>query len=179
MKPEKIYEYLTIIRDGTEHGHEVCKAVMHYVILVLSRFLMMMVNYHIFKQDLDSVTSDYENFNNNFYELLEVFKSVTGEEFIAGDIPDLNQLQVNAKKPYYGELNQEMIDFLNNNGLASLKSIFEREELSFEDLKTMDDTELKNIGVEKHKQRKTLIKAAIEISVKVEAGNKWNERFGQ
>ena len=45
---------------------------------------MMMVAYHIHKGDLDAVEEDYDKFNTDFYQLIQDFSQVTGEEFKSG-----------------------------------------------------------------------------------------------
>ena len=44
----------------------------------------MIVAYHIHKGDLDAVEEDYDKFNKDFYQLIQDFSKVTGEEFRSG-----------------------------------------------------------------------------------------------
>ena len=67
-----------------ESGADTCRTTLNYIIVVLGKYLMMMVAYHIHKGDLDAVEEDYDKFNTDFYQLIQDFSQVTGEEFRSG-----------------------------------------------------------------------------------------------
>ena len=76
-----------------------CTVVFHYVIVVIGKYLQMMVAYHVYNEELDGVTDEFNRFNQNYEKLVSSFTDVTGLEFKAGDIPNLeivmNELQRN------------------------------------------------------------------------------------
>ena len=135
-----------------------CHEVMHYIIILMGKYLQMMVAFHIHKKDPDSVAQDFTLFNTNFEKLLVTFKCVTGEDFIPGDIPnvDLNS-DKDDKSEQIGGVSQEIELFLEKIGLICLRDIFEQEELTIEDLLKMNKTDLKDIGINQLKQRKTIL----------------------
>ena len=82
MNPGKIQEYMIILKRA--FGADTCRTTLNYIIVVLGKYLMMMVAYHIHKGDLDAVEEDYDKFNKEFYQLIQDFSQVTGEEFKSG-----------------------------------------------------------------------------------------------
>ena len=82
LKPEKIKEYIKIV--NSQFGADTCRTTLNYIIVVLGKYLMMMVAYHIYKGDLDAVEEDYDKFNTDFYQMIQDFSIVTGEEFKSG-----------------------------------------------------------------------------------------------
>ena len=82
LNPGKIQEYMIILKRAL--GADTCRTTLNYIIVVLGKYLMMMVAYHIHKGDLDAVEEDYDKFNTDFYQLIQDFSQVTGEEFKSG-----------------------------------------------------------------------------------------------
>ena len=71
-------------------GPEMCCMVVHYIIIVLAKYLQMMVAYHIHRKQPESVANDFKRFNQSYEKLLLDFTDVTGEIFKPGNISDLN-----------------------------------------------------------------------------------------
>ena len=65
-------------------GADTCRTTLNYIIVVLGKYLMMAVAWSIHKGNLDGVEEDFAKFNNNFYQLVQDFSKVTGEEFMSG-----------------------------------------------------------------------------------------------
>jgi hypothetical protein len=78
LKPGKIREYMMIL--NSESGADTCRTTLNYIIVVLAKYLQMVVAYHIHIGDLDAVEEDFATFNSNFYQLVQDFSKVTGEE---------------------------------------------------------------------------------------------------
>merc|ERR1711887_260731 len=51
LKAEKIGEYLKVIKKNS--NNDMCQVVMHYIIIVLSKYLLMMAACHIDKDETD------------------------------------------------------------------------------------------------------------------------------
>ena len=74
--PQRIKEYLMIIylENG---GLAMCQNVLDYFIVVLSKYLQMMVSYHIYKEDLVKVAHNFEQFNQLYESFCTIFMEVT------------------------------------------------------------------------------------------------------
>ena len=75
---------MIILYQNSESGADTCRTTLNYIIVVLGKYLQMIVAYHINKGDLDVVEEDFNKFNSNFYQLVQDFSKVTGEEFMPG-----------------------------------------------------------------------------------------------
>ena len=75
---------MLILYQNSESGADTCRTTLNYIIVVLGKYLQMIVAYHINKGDLDVVEEDFAKFNSNFYQLVQDFSKVTGEEFMSG-----------------------------------------------------------------------------------------------
>ena len=64
LNPMRIREYLEIIKNSS--GTEMCTVVFHYVIVVIGKYLQMMVAYRVHNEELDSVTDEFNHFNQNY-----------------------------------------------------------------------------------------------------------------
>merc|ERR1719427_1164968 len=91
LDPERIKEYLSMVMPHS--GVETCRAILHYVIIVLAKYLQIMVAYHIHIEDADSVQQDFEIFNLSFQQITQNYQLVTGEEFMPGDIPQISEIK--------------------------------------------------------------------------------------
>ena len=69
---------------NSEFGADTCRTTLNYIIVVLGKYLLMAVAWSIHKGNLDGVEEDFAKFNNNFYQLVQDFSKVTGEEFMSG-----------------------------------------------------------------------------------------------
>ena len=69
---------------NSEFGADTCRTTLNYIIVVLGKYLLMAVAYHIHKGELDVVEEEFAKFNSNFYQLVQDFSKVTGEEFMSG-----------------------------------------------------------------------------------------------
>ena len=172
LNPMRIREYLEIIKNSS--GTEMCTVVFHYVIVVIGKYLQMMVAYHVYNEELDGVTDEFNRFNQNYEKLVSCFTDVTGLEFKAGDIPNPNSFEskigpmetkLKLENESLGatpiEIDPEVMSFLRNLNLTELSGIFKREQLTVEDILDMNNQDLQLIGVEKHKQRKAILQVII------------------
>ena len=158
LNPKRIREYLEIIKDTS--GADMCCVVFHYIIVVLGKYLQMMVAYHIHKEDPDRVTKEFEFFNSNYEQLVFDFTDLTGLEFIPGNIPNPNVMKTKLKEslPKPVKLDPKIVTFLENLKLGELKKIFEKEELTMEELLEFSGDDLKEIGIRLIKHRKAILK---------------------
>ena len=78
LKPEKIEEYLRIIKN--HHGPDMCQEMFNYILVVKSKYLQIMTIYYIHKKDIDRVTCNFERFNEHYFELQERMNKVLAEE---------------------------------------------------------------------------------------------------
>jgi hypothetical protein len=162
LAPKRIKEYMKIIHQ--EQGPAMCQVAMEYVIIVLGKYLQMMVAYSIFKEDPARVTTLFEQFNEKYTKLCEVFQEVTHEGFKPGQ-------QVVAKKPVapvkptqraMPELGvsskdrEQLQSFLERNSLLELQDVFLKKGVTLEDVLQMDDKEMEAIGIKAYKIRKQL-----------------------
>ena len=67
LKPEKIEEYLRIIKN--HKGAEMCHQMFNYILVVKSKYLQIMTVYYIHKNDVPRVTANFERFNEHYFEL--------------------------------------------------------------------------------------------------------------
>ena len=93
-----IKEYLGLI-FGFQGGKEACQTITHYIIIVLSKYLRMMAAFHVYKMDEDALAADYEFFNSSYDNILAVFREVTGEQFVAGNLPSLESVKKSLQNP--------------------------------------------------------------------------------
>ena len=146
---------------------------MEYVLLVLAKYLQMMVAYSIFKEDQDRVTILFETFNKHFTRLNQVFEEVTGETFQPGQEITLPSKPVAPVKPTVRKIKpvlrvsneevEELEMFLARNGLEDLRDVFHREGVKLNDVLSMGDDDMKDIGIQSFSVRKSL-KQAIRSS---------------
>ena len=59
------------------------------------------------------------------------------------------------------EIDSKVVSFLRDLNLTELIGIFQREQLTMEDILDMNNHELQLIGVEKHKQRKAILQVIL------------------
>ena len=144
----------------------------------------MMVAYHINKKEPDSVTEDFEKFNKNHERLLKYFEKVTGESFKPGDhnldlvdngkakirmsVKGKLSSKVDEILPKADEIDPDVMAFLQKLNLMDLKNIFAKEALTIDDIKEMTNADLKDIGVDLYKQRKTILTACKDLGKKGE-----------
>ena len=172
LNPMRIREYLEIIKNSS--GTEMCTVVFHYVIVVIGKYLQMMVAYRVHNEELDSVTDEFNHFNQNIKKLVSCFTDVTGLKFKAGNIPSPKSLKskighmetkLKLKNESLGatpiEIDPEVMSALRDLNLTELSGIFKREQLTVEDILEMNNHDLQLIGVEKHKQRKAILKVIL------------------
>ena len=169
-----------------------CKAVLHYIIVVQGKYLQMMVAYHINKKEPDSVTDDFEKFNNNYGKLLKYFEKVTGESFKPGDNLDIvdnvkakNRMSIKRsppppriiETPKTDEVDPDVMAFLQKLKLTELKDIFAKEALTMDDIKEMTNADLKDIGVNLYKQRKSILTACKDLGKEEPKADKKEVKF--
>ena len=142
--------------------------------MVIGKYLQMMVAYHVYNEEPDDVTDEFNRFNQNYEKLVSCFTDVTGLEFEAGNMPNPNSLKskigpmetkLKLKNVSLGatpiEIDPEVLSFLRDLNLTELSGIFKREQLTVEDILDMNNHELQLIGVEKHKQRKAILQVIL------------------
>ena len=64
---------MEIIKETS--GPEMCCMVVHYIIIVLAKYLQMMVAYHIHRKQPESVANDFKRFNQSYEKLLSDFNA--------------------------------------------------------------------------------------------------------
>ena len=64
---------------------EVCQTTTTYIIIVLSKYLQMMAAYHVFTMDEIALATDYEFFDASYNNIIAVYKTVVGEDFVSRD----------------------------------------------------------------------------------------------
>ena len=82
LTPGKIKEYMKFLKS--KYGADTCRTTFNYIIMVLGKYLLMTVSWSIHKGNLDGVEEEFSKFNENFYQLVQDFSIVTGEEFVSG-----------------------------------------------------------------------------------------------
>ena len=82
LTPGKIKEYMKFLKS--KFGADTCRTTFNYIIVVLGKYLLMTVSWSIHKGNLDGVEEEFSKFNENFYQLVQDFSIVTGEEFLSG-----------------------------------------------------------------------------------------------
>ena len=83
-----------------------CQIVLDYFIVSLSKYLQMMVSYHIFKEDSGRVANDFEQFNTLYGSFANIFKEVTKEDYKPGCKKELKEVGTKSK-PYRNSQTQE------------------------------------------------------------------------
>ena len=177
LSPLRIQEYLEIIKDSSG-GIEMCTVVFHYVIVVIGKYLQMMVAYRVYNEQPNRVTDEFNRFNQKYEELVACYTDVTGLAFEAGNMPNPNSLKSKigpmetklkskneSPETTPTEIDPEVMSFLRDLNLTELIGIFQREQLTMEDILEMNNNELnsmlKSIGVEKFKQRKAIVQVIL------------------
>ena len=84
LSPARVKEYLKVIHK--QSGVLGCKEVLEYVLMALAKYLQITVAYSIFKGEPQKATDHFEQFNEQFENLCEVFQEVTHRSFISGMI---------------------------------------------------------------------------------------------
>ena len=69
----KILEYLQVMKANSNKVE--CQKMIEYVLLVKMKYLIMTSSFYIFKKDFNRVAIEYENFNDEYQEILELFKT--------------------------------------------------------------------------------------------------------
>ena len=164
LAPERIRAYMKIIHQ--EGGLPMSQMAMEYVLLVLAKYLQMMVAYSIFKEDQDRVTILFETFNRHFAKLNQVFEEVTGEAFKAGQEITLPSKPVAPVKPVprnikpvlqvSNEERRKLQVFLERHQLEELTDVFQREGVTLNDVLSMNDDDMKDIGIGTFSLRRSL-----------------------
>ena len=99
LKPEKIEEYLRIIKNY--HGAEMVYQMFNYILVVKSKYLQIMTVYYIHKKDVGRITCNYERFNEHYFELKERMEKVLAEET---KIVDLQDFEINSISSRRGKI---------------------------------------------------------------------------
>ena len=84
LSTARVKEYLKVIHK--QSGVLGCKEVLEYVLMALAKYLQITVAYSIFKGEPQKATDHFEQFNEQFENLCEVFQEVTHRSFISGMI---------------------------------------------------------------------------------------------
>jgi len=170
LSPHRIKEYLTIIYQ--EEGLPACQATMDYILVVMGKYLQMLVAHSIFKEEPDRVTDYFEQFNNDFYKVCDVFKKVTNQVFKAGQEVEMLKpvapvrLIQRASKPDMGVSENErrkLQQFLESHGLQELLATFLKEGVTLDDVLEMTDKDMKDLGIKAYGQRKRLLRVIEDV----------------
>ena len=163
LDPDRIKEYLSMVMHHS--GVETCRAILHYVIIVMAKYLQIMVAYHIHTKDTDSVQKDFEKFNMDFQQITQNYESVTEEEFMPGEIPQISEVKRQMRKSE--NISDEVKDkmkttlkvlpsnvekFVREKGMTDFEETFTNEELSMDNIQKLTD-DLKDIGIRNFSQR--------------------------
>ena len=164
-------------------GVKTCRAILHYVIIVLAKYLQIMVAYHIHIEDTESVQQDFEKFNSSFQQITKNYQRVTGEEFIPGDIPQISEIkrQLRDARNIPDEVKENMTTtlnsipfdvekFLSDAGLTEFEESFKNEELSLNNILKLTDENLKDIGISKLRQRIQILESIENFKAKPDLG---------
>ena len=160
---KRIEEYLRIIH--ARGGTAMCQEVLEYIVLVLGKYLQMMVAFHIFKGDLEKVILQFKHFNTLHSGICEVFLAVTNDPFHPGALrkqkaearPMLRENLLALKVSDAASL--ELGQFLRSNKLTELGELFTRSGMTLEDVLTLNDQEMTDLGIGKYRLRKILLTA--------------------
>ena len=71
MNPRKIARFFKMLAENEEEGSNSAMAMYNYVVTVEAKYLQMMSVYHIHKQDIDALASQYELFISHYHQLTE------------------------------------------------------------------------------------------------------------
>ena len=142
-----------------------CQEVFEYIVVVLGKYLQMMVAFHIFKEDLEKVILQFKQFNTLHTGMCEVFLAVTNDSFHPGALrkqkakahrmprENLPALRVSV------EASLELGQFLRSNKLTELGELLTRAGMTLEDVLTLDDQEMTDLGIGTYRLRKILLTA--------------------
>lgn len=183
FKRNNIKEYLGLIfafkgEKEASQGKEACQTITHYIIIVLSKYLRMMAAFHVYKMDEIALAADYEFFNSSYDNILAVYREVTGERFVAGNLPPLESVknslkntgvtEVDSEPPKVesstAEVDKEVSEFLRKLDLADLIPSFAEEGIAMTDIADLTNSDLKNLGVDQFRQRKVLLRAGEDLT---------------
>ena len=125
----------------------------------------MMVAFHIFKGDLEKVILQFKHFNTLHSGICEVFLAVTNDPFHPGALrkqkaearPMLRENLLALKVSDAASL--ELGHFLRSNKLIELGELFTRSGMTLEDVLTLNDQEMTDLGIGKYRLRKILLTA--------------------
>ena len=171
LNPDKVHTYLTAVMDS--QGIGMCEQVFNYVIVVRAKYLQFHTAFYIFRSDSDRVAKEFEKFNKEYKELLEIYQKVAGAEFVPGrtapskmmqhcqlrSVPDVAQ----SMDHLASRGDKELEEFLNKLGLPQFYNTFLEEEVTLKILKTCDESDLKSLGVSKFGQRRAIKQAISEM----------------
>ena len=145
---------------------------MDYILVVMGKYLQMLVAHSIFKEEPDRVTDYFEQFNNDFYKVCDVFKMVTNQVFKAGQevemlkpVAPVRPIQ-RASKPEMGVSENErskLQQFLERHGLQELLATFLKEGVTLDDVLEMTDKDMKDLGIKAYGQRKRLLRVIEDV----------------
>ena len=138
----------------------------------------MMAAFHVYKMDEDALAADYEFFNSSYDNILAVFREVTGEQFVAGNLPSLESVkkslqnsnksigvtEVDSEPPKAESSTTQVSEFLRKLDLADLIPIFAEEGITMLDMADLTNSDLKNFGVDQFRQRKVLLRAVEDLN---------------
>lgn len=84
FQPENVAKYLQLLMQ--RHGVESCRVTMHYLIVVLTKYLQLLIYYYVYREDTDAVLLSFQNFNEDLDKIVQVYEEVTKEKFTAGQM---------------------------------------------------------------------------------------------
>ena len=80
LNPWKIIRFLKMLGERGEGAPEKVKAMFNYVLTVEAKYLQMMCIFHIHKQDIESLTSQYELFTSHYNQLTDAMGPTLEEQ---------------------------------------------------------------------------------------------------
>merc|ERR1711915_402613 len=127
-----------------------------------------MAAYNIFKEDTGRVCAQFEQFNSMYDSLIQVFKKVTDESYIPGvqlkfekPIAKVAPALRSAKEKRISGIkhNPKLRSFLEKYDLLELEAVLNDQGVELNDILEMDQDEIESIGIERYRDRKSLLRA--------------------
>ena len=176
LNPVKVGEYLRSIL--LTEDIEIAQHIFKYILVVRSKYLQLVCAYYIFKEEPDRVCQEFDSFNKNYDNLCEVFKTKTGIEFKPDQLLSDNLLSrcriANKMMPDITQTKQlpsptfnasDIKNLLSGLGLEHLIEVFEKEAVTMDTLKILNDEDLKTLGVVKCGDRRKILNSVSKIRV--------------
>ena len=155
---KRIADYMTLVFK--DQGRDTANTALDYIVIVRAQVMLMTVSYHTFKNEGEDVCDALNAFNTDFESYVHDFKAITGYDYKPG-----KELQV--KLPVAKSLlpetdsnaptSAELLNFLELHGLQNLQRLLENQGVEVDDLLTMTNQEMMDLGIKAYKDRRKLL----------------------